>query len=70
MSARTWGDAAAAVFVLALIGLAVRPSSLAPAFITVMGDALTALVGFAAEPGTSGATASGPARAPGGTVYA
>jgi hypothetical protein len=41
------GDILAAVFLLALVVLLVRPSSLAPSFITNFGDALTGLVTFA-----------------------
>lgn len=47
MSKAGAGDIIAVVFVLALISLMVRPSSLAPHFITTAGAGLTALVQFA-----------------------
>lgn len=65
MSRRDWGDLLGAVFVLALIGIACRPGSIAPAFITQMGAALTALVGFAASTPGTGPGANGPAPGPG-----
>jgi hypothetical protein len=42
-----WGDLAGAVFVLALIYVLVRPSSIAPAFITGVGAAVRNLVTYA-----------------------
>lgn len=47
MKNTTWSDVLAAVFVLALISLMVRPTSLAPAFITAFGDGMTAVTQFA-----------------------
>ena len=47
MSKASIGDIIAAVFILALVSLMVRPSSLAPGFITSAGEGLTALVQFA-----------------------
>ena len=41
------GDIAAAVFLLALVALLVRPNSLAPAFVKEVGGALDALVKYA-----------------------
>lgn len=41
------GDILAAVFLLALVMLLVRPNSLAPAFLTQFGAALDGLVTFA-----------------------
>jgi hypothetical protein len=42
-----WGDVFAVVFVLAIISLLVRPSSLGPDLVSTTGSALTALVEFA-----------------------
>ena len=47
MKKSDWGDILAAVFVLALVTVLVRPNSLAPQFITASGDGLRAIVGFA-----------------------
>lgn len=47
MSKADWGDVIGLVFVLALVSLMVRPSSLAPSFITAFGDGLRAVVTFA-----------------------
>jgi hypothetical protein len=41
------GDVLAAVFLLALVVLLVRPSSLAPAFLKEFGSAIDGLVSFA-----------------------
>ncbi len=41
------GDVLAAVFLLALVTLLVRPSSLAPSFLSTFGEAMDALVTFA-----------------------
>jgi hypothetical protein len=72
MSRRDWGDALAAVFTVAVLMLLVRPNSLAPAFIAAAGAALTALVGYAADPQTAAPPAAAtPAPAPNyGTVTA
>lgn len=67
MRMRDWGDLAAGIFVLAVIGLLVRPNSLGPGFVRSLGEAMVALVSFVADPQQAGAAA--PA-APGGTVYA
>lgn len=40
-------DITAAVFLLALVVLLVRPSSLAPAFLSAFGEAMDGLVSFA-----------------------
>lgn len=71
MSSRDWGDVAAAVFVVAALMMLVRPGSLAPAFITATGTALTAIIGYTADPQTSAPPAPA-AQAPGysGTVTA
>lgn len=47
MKASTLGDVLAAVFLLALVSLLVRPSSLAPQFLKSFGEALDGLVTFA-----------------------
>jgi hypothetical protein len=64
MSRRDWGDVVALVFFLALLTLLVRPDSIAPAFLAAAGAALTAIVGFTADPQTttsgSGASSGGP----------
>lgn len=49
MSARNWGDALAVVFALAILGLLVRPNSIAPALLTELGAAMTAMVSFATD---------------------
>jgi hypothetical protein len=59
MSGRDWGDVAFAVFVLAAVSLMVRPGSVAPAVIAALGGAMTALVGFAADPQTGTGGSSG-----------
>lgn len=41
------GDVLAAVFLLALVMLLVRPNSLAPAFIKAFGDGVTGMVTYA-----------------------
>lgn len=43
------GDIAAAVFLLAVVMLLVRPGSYAPGFIKGFGDAMTALVKYAVQ---------------------
>ncbi len=48
MKKTDWGDVIGLVFVLALIVILVRPSSVAPQFVTAFGDGLTTLVSFAA----------------------
>ena len=48
MSKNTWGDIIGLFFLLALISLLVRPSSVAPTFVKSFGDGLTALVSYAA----------------------
>ena len=55
MSRRDWGDVIAGVFALAIVGLLVRPSSLGPGLIRSLGDAMTALVSYVADPQRSGA---------------
>ena len=50
MSRRDWGDIVFAVLLLAVLGLMVRPDSLAPSLISQMGSAMSALVGFVADP--------------------
>lgn len=67
MSRRDWGDVMAAVFALAIVGLLVRPSSLGPGFVKTLGEAMTSLVSYVADPQQTGAQAPG---GPGGTVYA
>lgn len=47
MKRATVADVLAAVFLLALVGLLVRPSSKAPAFLKLFGQALDGLVTFA-----------------------
>lgn len=47
MSKRTWGDVFAAIFLLAIISLLVRPSSLGPDLVRTSGSGLMALVEFA-----------------------
>lgn len=42
-----WGDVFAAVFLLALVAVLVRPSSLAPQFVKAFGDAMTGLISYA-----------------------
>jgi hypothetical protein len=66
MSKRGWGDVLAGVFLLAIVVLLVRPASLGPGFITALGEAMTALVSYVADPQQAGA----PATASPGTVYA
>lgn len=43
----SWGDVFAWIFILAVISLLVRPSSLGPDLVTTSGEALTAVVEFA-----------------------
>lgn len=43
----TFGDIFAALFLLAMVMLLVRPTSLAPAFLTEFGSAMDELVTFA-----------------------
>lgn len=66
MSRRDWGDVLAGVFALAIVGLLVRPKSLGPGFVHALGEAMTSLVSYVADPQQAGA--AGPA--PGGVVYA
>ena len=40
-------DIAAALFLLALVAILVRPNSLAPKFMSAFGDAMTAVVKYA-----------------------
>lgn len=47
MKAHTWGDVIGLAFILAIIALLVRPSSVAPTFISAFGDGLTSLVSYA-----------------------
>jgi hypothetical protein len=47
MRRATLADVAAGVFLLALVMLLVRPSSLAPQFVTGFGEALSGLVTYA-----------------------
>lgn len=47
MKGSTIGDILAAVFLLALVTLLVRPSSYAPSFLKSFGEALDGLVTFA-----------------------
>lgn len=47
MRGATWADILAAVFLLALVSMLVRPSSLAPGFLKSFGEALDGLVTFA-----------------------
>lgn len=49
MNRRAWGDALAAVFALAILGLLVRPNSVAPQLVRAAGNAMTALVSFATD---------------------
>jgi aromatic ring-opening dioxygenase LigB subunit len=42
-----WGDVVGLIFILALLVILVRPSSIAPQFVTAFGDGLTSLVSFA-----------------------
>lgn len=42
-----WGDVIALVFVLALVLVLVRPSSLAPEFVKAFGDGMTGLISYA-----------------------
>lgn len=65
MKHRHWGDILAGVFVLAVISLMVRPASLGPGLVRTLGDAMTALVSYVADPQTTGA-----APAPTGPVSA
>ena len=48
MKKTDWGDVVGLFFVLTLIVILVRPSSVAPQFVTAFGDGLTTLVQFAA----------------------
>lgn len=64
MSKRDWGDVLAGVFVLAIVGLLVRPRSLGPGFVRSLGEAMTSLVSYVADPQQAGAAA------PAGGVYA
>lgn len=48
MKKNDWGDVISLVFLLALLVILVRPSSIAPQFVTAFGDGLTTLVTFAA----------------------
>ena len=41
------GDIIAAIFLLAIVAILVRPSSLAPAFLNTFGEAIHGLVTFA-----------------------
>lgn len=52
---RHWGDVLAGVFVLAVIGLLVRPNSLGPGLVRSVGEAMTSLVSYVADPQTPGA---------------
>ena len=47
MSKGAVSEVLGAVFLLALIGLLVRPNSYAPAFVKAFGDAMTEVVKFA-----------------------
>lgn len=47
MNKTGWSEVFAAVFVLAIISLLVRPASLGPSLVQTSGTALTALVQFA-----------------------
>jgi hypothetical protein len=47
MATRTWVDALAAVFLLAVITILVRPNSLAPRFLTDFGTAVDNMIHFA-----------------------
>jgi hypothetical protein len=49
MSRASWGDVFSAVFLLALIMLLVRPSSLAPQLLQALGNGATAIVRYAVE---------------------
>lgn len=42
-----WGDVVAALFVLAVVAVLVRPGSLAPAFVHAFGDGMTGLITYA-----------------------
>ena len=53
-----WGDLLAGVFLLAVIGLLVRPSSLGPGLVRSLGEAMTSLVSYVADPQSSGAAAA------------
>lgn len=52
-----WGDIVAGIFILAVIGLLVRPSSLGPGLVRTLGEAMTSLVSYVADPQTPGAGA-------------
>lgn len=54
---RHWGDVLAGVFVLAVIGLLVRPNSLGPGLVRSVGEAMTSLVSYVADPQPPGANA-------------
>lgn len=47
MAKATWADVFAAVFLLAIVALLVRPNSLAPSFISEFGSGITELVTYA-----------------------
>lgn len=48
MKKTTWGDVIGLVFVLALILILVRPTSVAPQFVSAFGEGLSSLIAFAA----------------------
>lgn len=50
MSRRDWSDVLAGVFALAVVALLVRPSSLGPGLVRSLGQAMTSLVSYVADP--------------------